>query len=95
VATRPRAAGCSTSRAASTGRRPGPCARDDPEARARDSVEQRRYGAARDAGDFTTAGILAGEAADLVRAVEPAGDIVRRIVLGAEALLANASLRIT
>jgi nitronate monooxygenase len=56
--------------------------------------EQRRYAAARDAGDFATAGVLAGEAADLVRAVEPAAEIVRRITGEAEALLRATSARL-
>ena len=62
--------------------------------RALDNEFSRRYAAARDAGDFATAGVLAGEAADLVRAVESAAGIVRRIVDGAEALLRSAPRRI-
>ena len=65
-----------------------------PEELLHDTAEQRRYAAARDAGDFATAGVLAGEAADLVRSTEPAVDIVRRIVGGAEALLRSASERV-
>jgi nitronate monooxygenase len=56
--------------------------------------EQRLYAAARDAGDFATAGVLAGEAADLVRKVEPAAEIVRRITGEAEALLRAAPARL-
>ena len=41
--------------------------------------EQVRYAAARDAADFDTAAVIAGEAADLVRDIEPAAAIVARI----------------
>lgn len=46
-------------------------------------AEQARFVAARDAGDFDTAAVIAGEAADLVRGVEPAAAIVQRIMQGA------------
>jgi nitronate monooxygenase len=52
-----------------------------------DAGEIERYARAREAGDFDTAAVIAGEAADLVRAVEPAGRIVGRMVGEAEALL--------
>lgn len=42
--------------------------------------EQARYLSARVAGDFNTAAVIAGEAADLVHAIEPAGVIVERIM---------------
>ena len=51
------------------------------------SEEQRRYAAARDASDFDTAAIIAGEAADLVRSVRPAADILTGMVEQAVALL--------
>jgi nitronate monooxygenase len=53
--------------------------------------ELERYAQARDAGDFETAAVIAGEAADLVRAIEPAGRIVERMVGEAEALLRRGS----
>lgn len=54
--------------------------------------EQRRvFEAAREAGDFDTAGVFAGEAADLVRRVEPAAAIVERVVAEAELRLAGAA----
>lgn len=49
--------------------------------------EQARYGSARAAGDFNTAAVIAGEAADLVHAIEPAGAIVERIVRDARPAL--------
>ncbi len=52
-----------------------------------DPAEIDRYAQARDAGDFETAAVIAGEAADLVRAVEPAAHILNRMVGEAEALL--------
>jgi nitronate monooxygenase len=50
-------------------------------------AEAARYAEARAAGDFDTAAVIAGEAADLVRAVEPAVNILSRMVGEAEALL--------
>jgi nitronate monooxygenase len=61
--------------------------RNEPGALRADPAEIDRYAAARDAGDFATAAVIAGEAADLVRAVEPAVDILSRMVGEAEALL--------
>jgi nitronate monooxygenase len=49
--------------------------------------EQRRYAEAQDASDFDTAAIIAGEAADLVRSVRPAADILSGMVEQAAALL--------
>jgi hypothetical protein len=45
--------------------------------------------AARAAEDFDTAQINAGEAIDLIRAIEPAGEIVARIIAEAEAALSR------
>ena len=59
----------------------------DPERLRADPQEVARYARARDSGDFDTAAVIAGEAADLVRAVEPAGRIVERMVQEAESLL--------
>jgi nitronate monooxygenase len=53
--------------------------------------EGERYLAARAVGDFNMAAVIAGEAVDLIAAVEPAGAIVRRIVADAEALLTGAA----
>ena len=61
--------------------------RAEPERLRGEAGEIERYGRARDAGDFDTAAVIAGEAADLVRAVEPGGRIVERMVEEAEALL--------
>ena len=47
-----------------------------------------RYQAARAAGDFDVAAVIAGEGAGLVKDIPPAGAIVRDIVERAEALLA-------
>jgi nitronate monooxygenase len=52
--------------------------------------EEARFWKAYGAGDVENCCVLAGEAVGLVRDVVPAGDIVRRIVREAEALLANA-----
>ena len=52
-----------------------------------DAPELARYARARDTGDFATAVVIAGEAADLVHKVEPAARIVERMVEDAEALL--------
>jgi nitronate monooxygenase len=51
------------------------------------AAEQARYGAAAEAGDFDTAGVIAGEAAGLIGEVLPAGEIVERLVTEAEARL--------
>src|SRR5215207_1632154 len=61
--------------------------RGDLDGRRADAGEVERYARAREAGDFDTAAVIAGEAADLVRAVEPAGRIVEQMVGEAEALL--------
>ena len=55
--------------------------------------EAERYAAARAAGDFDTAAVIAGEAVDLIPDVPPAGEVIERIVAEAETLLAGASNR--
>jgi nitronate monooxygenase len=55
--------------------------------------EAARYDAARAAGDFDTAAVIAGEAVDLIGDIPPAGEIVERVATEAEALLAGASNR--
>jgi nitronate monooxygenase len=49
--------------------------------------EGSRYQAAREAGDFDIAAVIAGEAADLVERIEPAGTIVETMVRQAEDIL--------
>lgn len=61
--------------------------RDAPDRLRQDAPELARYARARDTGDFATAVVIAGEAADLVHKVEPAARIVERMVEDAEALL--------
>jgi len=56
---------------------------------ATDAAELARYAKAREADDFDTAVIHAGEAIDLVRAIEPAGEIVALVVAEAKAALAQ------
>jgi len=56
---------------------------------ATDAAEFARYAKAREADDFDTAVIHAGEAIDLVRAIEPAGEIVALVVAEAKAALAR------
>ena len=55
--------------------------------------EAERYAAARAAGDFDTAAVIAGEAVDLIADVPPAGEVIERMVAEAETLLAGASNR--
>jgi nitronate monooxygenase len=50
-------------------------------------VEAARYQAAREADDFDVAAVIAGEAADLVARVEPAGVIIDNMVRQAEDIL--------
>ena len=52
-----------------------------------DDATRTAYARAMAAGDMDTAAVIVGEAVDLVRAVEPAGDIVARIVAEAESRL--------
>lgn len=51
--------------------------------------QQRDYASAHQAGDFNTAAVIAGEAADLVRSVAPAEEIVKAIVRDCDRLLAG------
>ncbi|QCI66531.1 NAD(P)H-dependent flavin oxidoreductase [Phreatobacter stygius] len=53
--------------------------------------EQARYGQARDQGNVDVAAVIVGEGVDMVRAVEPAEAIVRRIGADAERLLDRAA----
>lgn len=53
-------------------------------------VEGERYAAARAAGDFDTAAVIAGEASGLIHDIAPAAEIVDRMVREAVALLRNA-----
>jgi nitronate monooxygenase len=53
--------------------------------------EAARYAAARAAGDFDTAAVIAGEALDLITDVPPAAEIVQRMARSATRLLAGAS----
>lgn len=55
--------------------------------------EVHRYAEARDADDFDTAAVIAGEAADLIADIAPAGEIVARIVEEAGTLLGGATNR--
>jgi len=48
-----------------------------------------RFDAGRERDDPAIAPVIAGEGADLIRAVEPAGDILRRIATEAETILSN------
>jgi nitronate monooxygenase len=54
-----------------------------------DSAELARYAEARAADDFETAVIHAGEGIDLIHAIEPAGEILARVVAEAETALAQ------
>lgn len=51
--------------------------------------EMARYAAAREAGDFDTAAVIAGEVVDLIKDIPPAAAIVERMAREAEALLAR------
>jgi nitronate monooxygenase len=55
--------------------------------------EAPRYAAARAAGDFDVAAVIAGEAVDLIGDIPPAAEIVGRMVHEAATLLASASNR--
>ena len=54
------------------------------------SVEGDRYAAARAAGDFDTAAVIAGEAAGLIHDIPHAGEIIERIIDEASKLLRGA-----
>ena len=53
--------------------------------------EAERYAAARAAGDFDTAALIAGEVVDLIADVPPAAQIVERMMATATTLLVGAS----
>jgi len=53
--------------------------------------ESARYAAARAAGDFDTAPVIAGEAVDLITDIPTAAEIIERMTAGATHLLAGAS----
>ena len=53
--------------------------------------EAARYERARDAGDFDTAAVIAGEAVDLIADIPPAAEVVERIAKEASALLAGSN----
>jgi len=55
--------------------------------------EATRYSTARSANDFKMAGIIAGEAVDLVTEILPAAEIVERTVTEASRLISGASNR--
>lgn len=57
------------------------------EMKAAGESERQRYATAAAAGDPAVAAAIAGEAAGLIHAIEPAGDILRRMVGEAESLL--------
>jgi len=54
-------------------------------------AEAAHYDAARSAGDFDTAAVIAGECVDLISAILPAAEIVRQIAEQAEALLTRSN----
>jgi len=56
--------------------------------------EAARYEAARVAGDYDTAAVIAGEAVDLIGDIPPAGEVVARMMREAEVLVAGASNRL-
>ena len=53
--------------------------------------EAARYEKARDAGDFDIAGVVAGEAVDMIADIPPAAEVVERIAKQAAALLAGSN----
>ena len=55
------------------------------------SVEGERYAAARTAGDFDTAAVIAGEAAGLIDDIPRAGQVIDRMVRAAAELLRGAA----
>ncbi len=55
--------------------------------------EATRFDEARAAADYTTAGVIAGEAVDLIDEILPAAEIVERSVNEASRLIAGASNR--
>jgi nitronate monooxygenase len=59
----------------------------------RQEEEARMYAAAREAGDFDVAAVIAGEASGLVHDVRPAQEVVQRVVREASDLLARGTSR--
>ncbi|MBN8939985.1 MAG: nitronate monooxygenase [Rhizobiales bacterium] len=59
------------------------------------AAEQARYAKARDQGDMDVAAVIVGEGVDMVRAIEPAESIVRRIGAEAEILLHRAGCHLS
>jgi len=55
------------------------------------AAEAARYEKARDAGDFDTAAVIAGEAVDMIFDIPPAGEVVERVAKEASALLAGSN----
>jgi nitronate monooxygenase len=55
------------------------------------AAEAARYDAARSAGDFDTAGVIAGECVDMISDIPPAAAVVERIAKEAAALLAGSN----
>jgi nitronate monooxygenase len=55
------------------------------------ATEAARYEKARDAGDFDTAAVIAGEAVDMISDIPPAAEVVERIAKEAAALLAGSN----
>lgn len=55
--------------------------------------ELAKYSEAREKGDFDIAGVIAGEAVDLIADILPAAEIVDRMVKEASVLLSSASNR--
>lgn len=53
--------------------------------------EAARYDKARNAGDFDTAAVIAGESVDLVSDIPPAAEVVARVLKEAEALLGGSN----
>jgi nitronate monooxygenase len=53
--------------------------------------EAARYDKARDAGDFDTAAVIAGEGVDMISDIPPAKEVVDRMVKEASALLAGSN----
>jgi nitronate monooxygenase len=59
----------------------------------RQNEESARYADAREAGDFDTAAVIAGEAVDLISDILPAAEVVEHMVTQAASLLADAPNR--
>jgi nitronate monooxygenase len=55
------------------------------------AAESARYDKARNEGDFDTAGVIAGEAVDMISDIPPAREVVERIAKEASALLAGSN----